>query len=125
MAIVHDVAEAIVGDITPHCNVSDADKHKMERDAIEQIQEMLGRDSGAAGEVASLWHEYEGASTPEAQLVKDFDKLEMIVQAYEYERSQDGMHLQEFFDSTAGKFKTPLGRAWAEELIQRRAAAPR
>jgi 5'-deoxynucleotidase YfbR-like HD superfamily hydrolase len=30
--------------------------------------------------VAELWREYEDQSTPESHLVKDFDKLEMIVQ---------------------------------------------
>lgn len=38
MAIVHDVAESIVGDITPHCKVSKEEKARMERDAIGQIQ---------------------------------------------------------------------------------------
>lgn len=38
MAIVHDVAESIVGDITPHCKVSKEEKAHMERDAIGQIQ---------------------------------------------------------------------------------------
>jgi hypothetical protein len=37
------------------------------------------------------------------------DKLEMIIQAHEYEGSQEGMVLQEFFDSTAGRFKTETG----------------
>lgn len=31
MAIVHDLAESFVGDITPHDGVSDKDKHKMEK----------------------------------------------------------------------------------------------
>ena len=48
-----------------------------------------------------------GASA-EAALVKDFDKLEMVLQAAEYERDQ-GAGLQQFFDSTAGKFKTETG----------------
>lgn len=46
-------------------------------------------------------------------------QLEMILQAQEYEVDQ-GMDLQEFFDSTAGKFRTPLGQAWAKEIIKRR-----
>lgn len=51
MSLVHDVAEALVGDITPHCNVSDADKHAMEADAVQQIKAMLGpaTDAGALG----------------------------------------------------------------------------
>jgi len=31
IAVVHDLAEAIAGDITPHCGVSDEDKFKMEQ----------------------------------------------------------------------------------------------
>jgi hypothetical protein len=37
------------------------------------------------------------------------------------------MSLEEFFTSTAGKFKTATGRAWAAEVVRRRqqwAAAP-
>lgn len=61
-----------------------------------------------AQEVEALWHEYEAQSSPEAALVKDFDKLEMIIQAHEYEQEQ-GLQLQQFFDSTQGKFKTNTG----------------
>ena len=46
-------------------------------------------------------------------------QLEMLLQAHEYEGAQ-GMVLQEFFDSTAGKWRTDVGRAWAEEIYQRR-----
>ena len=45
---------------------------------------------------------------------KDLDKIEMIMQAGEYERDQ-GKTRGEFFDSTRGKFKTEVGRAWAKE----------
>lgn len=253
LALVHDVAEAIVGDITPTCGVSDDEKYRLEAEAVQKIKAMLGgstlaggcmrwwvrasmrpgRDAetgaahvvacesepaallhlppllnqppptkhkrtqpprGAAGEeVEALWHEYEQGQTLEAKLVKDFDKvgagwqvgvlggrlpvggcragsgllasaavpsgsssyrwhvsvmqchkrhplfqrpatptpppptqpplpakqLEMILQAHEYE-CQQGMLLQEFFDSTDGKWRTDLGRSWAEEICRRR-----
>ena len=35
MAAVHDAAEARVGDLTPHCNVSKAEKARREKEAIE------------------------------------------------------------------------------------------
>ncbi|KAG2435552.1 hypothetical protein HYH02_011846 [Chlamydomonas schloesseri] len=120
MALVHDVAEAIVGDITPHCGVSDTDKHTLELRAIERIKDMLGPDTVAASEVESLWLEYEAAASPEALLVKDFDKLEMIITATQYEQAQPGLVLDEFFKSTQGRFKTETGKAWAEELVARR-----
>lgn len=73
----------------------------------------------AAQEIESLWHEYEAGATEEAKLVKDFDKLEMILQASEYENQQQ-VSLQSFFDSTAGKWRTELGERWAEEIQRRR-----
>jgi putative hydrolase of HD superfamily len=47
--------------------------------------ELLGW-TAQAQEIFSLWEEYEVAATPEALLVKDFDKFEMIMQALEYEQ---------------------------------------
>jgi hypothetical protein len=52
--------------------------------------------------------EYEQGQTKEAQLCKDFDKLEMIQQAVEYEQAQS-LCLQDFFDSTANQWRTELG----------------
>ncbi|KAG2182036.1 hypothetical protein INT43_006962, partial [Umbelopsis isabellina] len=120
MAIVHDLAEAVVGDITPHAGVSKDEKYRQERTAIESYQSLLG-DSNMAKEITSLWQEYEDAATPEALLVKDLDKFEMIVQALEYEKS-DKKELQSFFNSTNGKFKHPTVKAWAEALYAERNA---
>lgn len=46
----------------------------------------------------------------------------MILQAHEYETEQ-AASLQEFFDSTKGKFMTATGQAWAEEIHSRRRKA--
>lgn len=119
LSLVHDIAEAIVGDIAPSDNVSDEDKHAREATAIQQIKEMLGVSTSAAAEIESLWYEYEGCQSKEAALVKDFDKLEMILQAHEYETSQ-GLSLPSFFESTAGKWRTEYGKALAEEVVRRR-----
>lgn len=118
MAIVHDLAEAIVGDIAPGDGISKKEKHEKEKKAME---EMVSLVSGpvAQKEIMELWEEYELGESPEAMLVKDIDKLEMIIQAQEYEEDQ-GILLQEFFDSTRGKFKTNTARLLAEELNQRR-----
>eukprot|EP00887_Chlorella_sp_A99_P001459 scaffold8.g1459.t1 len=105
LALVHDVAEAIVGDITPHCGISDEDKYQLEAEAVARLKSVLG------GELEALWHEYEQGESEEAKL------LEMILQATEYEQAQ-GKVLQQFFDSTASKWRTDLGRSWAEEIYR-------
>ncbi|KAJ7979556.1 HD domain-containing protein 2 [Quillaja saponaria] len=118
MAIVHDIAEAIVGDITPSDGISKTEKSQLEQEAIDHMCKVLGGGLRAK-EIVDLWMEYEANSSPEAKFVKDLDKVEMILQALEYESDQ-GKDLDEFFQSTAGKFQTETGKAWALEIASRR-----
>ncbi|XP_050117121.1 uncharacterized protein LOC126594899 [Malus sylvestris] len=120
--IVHDTAEAIVGDITPSDGVPEAVKSRMEQAALDEMCLVLGggiRFLSAAGEIKEIWTVYENNSSVEANLGKDFDKVEMILQALEYEM-EHGKVLDEFFISTAGKFQTKLGKSWAAVIIARR-----
>ncbi|CAI8595663.1 unnamed protein product [Vicia faba] len=118
IALVHDIAEAIVGDITPSDGVPKAEKSRMEQEALDKMCEVLGGGM-RADEIKELWAEYENNSSLEANVVKDFDKVEMILQALEYEM-EHGKVLDEFFISTAGKFQTEIGKSWAAEIISRR-----
>ncbi len=53
MAIVHDLAECIVGDITPFCGVSVEEKHAREEAAITGLCKDLPEDIGS--ELVNLW----------------------------------------------------------------------
>ncbi|KAJ3142023.1 hypothetical protein HK101_003328 [Irineochytrium annulatum] len=116
MSIVHDLAECIVGDITPHDGVADSTKYDLESRAMDELVKDLGAEGS---EIRALWEEYEAGVTEEARLVKDLDKLEMLVQAYEYEKDQ-GVELGEFFESTVGRIKTTTGKMVLEALVRRR-----
>jgi len=86
LALVHDLAEALVGDITPHDGVSGDEKERRERAAMATVRDEVLQGEGALGKhLVDLWEEYEAGETEAARLVKDVDKYEMIVQAYEYE----------------------------------------
>ena len=86
---------------------------------MRQLCDKLG-NLPAANDIFALFCEYEDNATPEAHLVKDLDKFEMIVQAYEYEKI-DGATLHSFFESTRGKFNHPEVKQWVEELYRKRA----
>jgi putative hydrolase of HD superfamily len=90
MALVHDLAESIVGDITPYDGISGEEKNRRERGAMERLAALLGD-----GEVLRLWEEYQAAETAEARFVKDLDRLETVLQAAEYEEAR-GVELAEF-----------------------------
>ncbi|RUS23008.1 LOW QUALITY PROTEIN: HD domain-containing protein [Endogone sp. FLAS-F59071] len=107
-----------IGDITPHQNVSKEEKYKLERDTMEYFCSQLG-ETPQSCEIRDLWQEYEDVSSSEAKLVKDLDKFEMILQALEYEKA-DGKRLDEFFDSTRGRFVHPTVKAWVEVVYKER-----
>ncbi|GAU20942.1 hypothetical protein TSUD_200910 [Trifolium subterraneum] len=120
MTIVHDIAEALIGDITPLDGISKAEKSEQEQAALDYMCKIIGVGEGSRGkEITELWMEYEANSSPEAKFVKDLDKVEMILQALDYEDEQE-KDLDEFFQSTAGKFQTEIGKAWASEIVSRR-----
>lgn len=52
---------------------------------MEKIKSILGSNPFGQ-EAMDLWKEYASDSTPEANFVKDLDKLELIIQAVEYEK---------------------------------------
>lgn len=119
MCLVHDMAESIVGDITPHDGVSNEEKHRREMEAINDLVAMVDKKVGT--EIKDLFLEYENNKTPESKFVKDLDKFEMILQAHQYEQeAHKPGFLQEFFDSVDGKLQTPVVKKLAEELKQLR-----
>lgn len=120
LALVHDLAECIVGDIAPADNVSKTEKHRRENEAMVHITGLL--DDGLRKEIYNLWEEYEAQSSPEAKLVKEFDQLEMIIQAHEYEELEGKPgRLQEFFTSTEGRFHHPEVLSLVKSLNEERA----
>lgn len=119
LSIVHDLAESLVGDITPFDDVTPAEKHARESAAMAHIRDVELCGSSVGHELFSLWREYEDANTDEARLVKEFDKFEMILQADEYERMHH-VTLNSFFDSTAHSFHSPYMQTLNEELRRSR-----
>jgi putative hydrolase of HD superfamily len=124
MALVHDMAEAIVGDVTPPENsgVSKADKLSWEQGATTHMLAQLSHDSNAdvVDHISALWNEYEERATATARFVKDCDTVEMLLQALDYEvaHSEIGaaVDLSDFFASTVGKCTFDQTRAWDAEV---------
>jgi putative hydrolase of HD superfamily len=139
MAVVHDLAEAIVGDIAPCDNISPAEKHALEQKAIHSIAQNLksvgvspsttesssssssssssGQSSPSQLRLLDLYNEYEERTSNEAIVVKDLDLLEMILQAREYETMHPEIDLEEFWVGTPpSRFQNDWIRAIASEL---------
>nr|XP_039264289.1 5'-deoxynucleotidase HDDC2-like [Styela clava] len=121
LCLVHDMAECIVGDYTPCDGISKEQKYTEETNAMRQLGDLLPQHN--AEEIQSLFQEFEEQKTPESIFVKDLDRLDMILQAYEYENdSERPGWLQEFFDSTEGYFKTQTVKDFVATLKEKRSA---
>ncbi|MEI6650453.1 MAG: HD domain-containing protein [Candidatus Moraniibacteriota bacterium] len=85
MAIVHDIAESIAGDID-FVRISDGEvtreeKRSAELVAMTELKETL---SGSAGEeLYAIWKEYDAGETEVARYVRAIDKLETLTQLVE------------------------------------------
>ncbi|KAF8603779.1 HD domain-containing protein [Ceratobasidium sp. AG-I] len=123
LAVVHDLAEAVAGDIAPwEAGISKEDKIARERAGMRSMLTDMLHDSPAARRIQALWEEYEERTTPEALFVKDLDRLEMALQASEYEKTHcDGPDgLQSFFDSSLPQIQHPEVKQWGEDLTRER-----
>ena len=78
ICLVHDLGEAISGDISAALQSSLPNKAGQERADLLQLVQPL--PNGVQGEIMALWEEYEAAASPEAKLAKGLDKLETILQ---------------------------------------------
>ncbi|WP_127599466.1 HD domain-containing protein [Nitratireductor alexandrii] len=78
LCIVHDLGEAISGDVPAIHQAGDDGRAERERADLETLCAPLPDDLRA--EMLALWDEYNAALTPEAVLAKGFDKLETMLQ---------------------------------------------
>ncbi|KAI9685471.1 MAG: hypothetical protein M1820_010795 [Bogoriella megaspora] len=124
MALVHDMAEALVGDITPVDGVAKSEKCRRETETMDYLtKSLLGKvQGGEAGQrIRNIWQEYEDNETLEAKFVHDVDKMELLLQMMEYERAIEAVDLGEF-EYVAGRIELPEVKAWSEELLNERTA---
>ena len=85
MILLHDLAESIIGDMTPEM-LSEESKKTLENDAMEKILKYLPEPLYERYKM--LWDEFQANSSDESKLVHQIDKLEMALQAKIY--SEDG-----------------------------------
>lgn len=78
MCVIHDLGEAINGDIPAVSQASFPDKSEHERRDLLLLTSTL--DDALKTEILALWDDYENALSPEAQAVKALDKLETLLQ---------------------------------------------
>jgi len=100
MALLHDLAEVRLTDL-PVSAVKLFPEEAKSRAEARAISDLLEPLPGAARWQA-LWQEFEDRASPEGRLVRDADKLEMMVQCLRYEQA-GSRGLDEYWASMDGR----------------------
>lgn len=124
MCLIHDMAELLVGDITPVDGVPKPEKSRREAATMDYLTKTLLRKTpgGVADgqELRAIWQEYEDSQTLDSHFVHDVDKLELLLQMMEYERAGEGRLDLGEFAYVASKVEVPEMKEWADEVIRER-----
>lgn len=110
MCLLHDIGESVIGDIIPEIHqagskkISAQTKKQMEKDAVHLLA-----DKYNFHKLETIFNEYENQETIEAKVVKNLDKLDMLLQAYEYHVAYpDLARLDEFMQFNEKDIDLPL-----------------
>ena len=100
MALLHDLGETATSDIRfeegTKIIASPAAKNRIEEDILKKILPSTGNSDY----YLQLYHEFRDQSSPEAKFLKQVEKLEMVIQALEYQEYGTPSHaLNEFFEN--------------------------
>ncbi len=117
LALLHDLEEAITGDLTPQ------DKQSRGQDVVK-AQKIVAREQLLSyfptenrKVYRELWSELENEKSKEALLVHELDKLEMALQANEYARGGiEAAKLKEFYESSRAAIKDPKLKQLLDEI---------
>lgn len=117
MALLHDLTEARTGDL-PNTIKRYFDKSALHT-ADERIADEMLNGLGAIGEeYLLLWREYEERSSLESRIVKAADKLDLLLQAREYEKG-GANNLQEFRANSETDFSSLGIDELVTDLVER------
>lgn len=81
MVTIHDLAEAVTGDISAHeisARNTKENKYKAEQKALKSL--LSGLPKVKAREIIDLWEEMEKKETTEAKFAQSLDKIEVVMQ---------------------------------------------
>jgi putative hydrolase of HD superfamily len=123
MALVHDMAEALVGDITPVDGVPKVEKNRREATTMDYFaNSLLGRvNNGLTGkEMRAIWQEYEDGETLESKFVHEVDKFELVLQMVDYEKAHNWKLDLGEFSWVSSRITMPEVKAWSDEVLKER-----
>lgn len=110
-AVLHDLPEVRVGDLTPRDGVPPEEKSRREHHAMHAL-------CASVPALAALWSDYEAQVDPESRFVRQLDRVDMALQALrQHELGSAGM--AEFIQSADAVVVDPVLRPLMHAIVER------
>ena len=119
MAVLHDLPESVTGDLSLGGSrlLPKGAKAQAEQSAMAELLDHLDFGKRWRG----LWDEFETLKSPEAQVVRDADRIDLLTQALVYERTTGTVQLDEFWKfAPVESFHFEESRQLIAGLLERR-----
>ncbi len=123
MALIHDIGEAIIGDVV----VASWDGKRLDMPKLvkKNVQEVAAIHEIFAlikdVDCPALFEEFQKKKSLESKFVTEIDKLDMAIQAYEYEKEY-GIDLQAFFNNVQAILRFKAVKELFDEVEKKRKA---
>jgi len=119
IALIHDLEEAITGDLTPDDKITrgSARVRAAKQDAVKELLTSFPQINRRS--YRRLWTDLRLLRTREARLVHELDRLEMALQAKSYERKVGRERVDDFYQSARKDIRDPRIRRLLALLTHR------
>jgi putative hydrolase of HD superfamily len=115
IALLHDLPEAVLSDIPAPAlrHFSPNAKQAAEEEVLRSLLDELPRRE----KWHAWWRDFEEQISVEARLVRDADRIDMLIQAFVYEETTGNRCLEEFWaETTLDSFEFEASRSVVEAL---------
>jgi putative hydrolase of HD superfamily len=118
LALIHDLEEAIIGDLTPQ-DKARRGSTKVKKDREIAIRELMSKlPSKSRASYRKLWTDLRVKGSREARLVHQLDKLEMAFQAHQYGKRTGQGKMRDFYESATNEANDPIVKRALATIIK-------
>jgi putative hydrolase of HD superfamily len=122
LALIHDLGEALIGDrIVFDSAEKTSQKQRDELAAFEVMEAHLNQKLP----LSAMFRELEAGQTPESRLIRQLDKLEMLITALFYQNELSPERFEQFANSALKALEDPRLQQLATELLVARSEWPK
>jgi putative hydrolases of HD superfamily len=118
LALIHDLEEAIIGDLTPQEKRSRG-PIRVRRDRETAMRELVSKlPAKSRASYLGLWRDLRMMQSKESRLVHQLDKVEMAFQANEYGKRTGQRKMRDFYESASKETYDPILKKALASLLE-------